>query len=207
MATADKPLAPYGEVARADLGRDGATYYTDDLARVKEEQAAALAHPKVMRATEMEWEDSPHGRIKHLFRPEQNPRLQDIESYMQELPPGGRSGKHRHMAEEFMFVLEGRGYSLHWDVDAEFGDTYHWVTAEPKRFDWEAGDWVYVPVNTIKQHFNSDPDARARFICTRSRVYRILGWDDLEQLEDAPGYAGDQEASDVSDAAEGRADG
>src|SRR5262249_48320137 len=39
--------------------------------------------------------------------------------YMQIIPPGSRSGKHRHLAEECLYVLEGRGYDLHQDCDVE----------------------------------------------------------------------------------------
>ena len=133
----------------------------------------------------MEWEDSPHGRIKHLARPEMNSHVKDVDAYMQELPAGGRSGKHRHMAEEFMFVLEGSGYSLHWDVEAVIDATgYTWkVDEEPKRFDWEAGDWVYIPVNTVHQDCNASSEHAARFICAQSRVYKMLGFGDLEQVE------------------------
>ena len=103
------------------------------------------------------------------------------------IPPDGRTGKHRHMAEEFMFIVEGRGYSLHWDVELEMGDSYGWkVSTKPQRYDWEAGDWVYVPVNTVHQHFNLESGQDARFISASSRIYKLLGWHDLEQMENAP---------------------
>lgn len=177
----------FGESARAHLGTTGEAYYEKDLEAAVRDAARDATFPKVIKAAEMVWEDSPHGRIKHLARPEMNPRVKEVEAYMQEIPPGGRSGKHRHMAEEYMLILSGHGYSLHWDVDAEFGETFVWKTEEePKRFDWEAGDWVYVPVNTVHQHFNSDEEKPARFISAASTIYRYLGWHDLEQLESAP---------------------
>ena len=46
---------------------------------------------------------------------------------------------------------------------------------EPKRFEWEEGDLVYIPVNTVHQHFNSDPDKPARFISASNRIYKELG--------------------------------
>jgi quercetin dioxygenase-like cupin family protein len=91
------------------------------------------------------------------------------------------------MAEELMYVLEGRGYSLHWDVEFDLGQGFEWKTnQEPKRFDWEEGDLVFIPVNTVHQHFNSDPDKPARFISASNRIYKYLGWGEVEQLEDAP---------------------
>ena len=32
-----------------------------------------------------------------------------FESYLMELPPGGRSGKHRHMGDEAHFIISGNG--------------------------------------------------------------------------------------------------
>ena len=170
-------------------GNRQASYYADDLKRAKEEKERDAAYPKAVKPEEMPWEDSPHGRLKHLAREGINSRIKDIDMYMQELPPGGSSGKHRHTAEELMFILEGRGYSLHWDVDFDFDEAYKWHTAEePKRFDWEEGDLVYIPVNTVHQHFNSDPDKPARFISASNRIYKTLGWGDIEELEEAPQF-------------------
>lgn len=98
-------------------------------------------------------------------------------------PPGGRSEQpHR-------CVLEGRGYDLHQDCDVEITDTYFWRPEdEVKRYEWEAGDVIYVPPNTIHQHFNADPDRPVRLISAINRIYKQCGLNDLEQLEDAPEY-------------------
>jgi len=86
-------------------------------------------------------------------------------------------------------VLEGRGYDLHQDCDVEITDTYHWTPqAEVKRYEWEAGDVVYIPPNTIHQHFNASADKPARLISATNRIYKACGLNDLEQLEDAPEY-------------------
>jgi hypothetical protein len=57
-----------------------------------------------------------------------------------------------------------------------------------KRFEWEAGDVIYVPPNTIHQHFNADPHRPARLISAINRIYKQCGLNDLEQIEDAPEY-------------------
>ena len=86
-------------------------------------------------------------------------------------------------------MLEGRGYDLHQDCDVEITDTYHWTPqAEIKRYDWEAGDVIYIPPNTIHQHFNADPERPVRLISAINRIYRQCGLNDLEQIEDAPEY-------------------
>lgn len=180
-------MMKFGEARTAHEGVEGGSFYAEDLVLAKEEKWRDLTYPKVIRTSEMVWEDTPHGRIKHIAHPKMNSRVKDIDAYIQEIPPDSRTGKHRHMAEEFMFILQGRGYSLHWDVELVMGDEFGWKpAASPDRYDWEAGDWVYVPVNTIHQHFNTGAEEPARFISATSRIYKWLGWHDLEQIEEAP---------------------
>ena len=86
-------------------------------------------------------------------------------------------------------MLEGRGFDLHQDCDVEITDTYHWTPQdEVKRYEWEAGDVIYIPPNTIHQHFNADPDKPVRLISAINRVFKNSGLNDLEQLENAPEY-------------------
>ncbi|MDB3897245.1 hypothetical protein N9361_08070, partial [Alphaproteobacteria bacterium] len=51
-----------------------------------------------------------------------------------------------------------------------------------------AGDLIYVPPNTIHQHFNADPKRPARLISVINRIFKHSGLNDLEQIEDAPEY-------------------
>ena len=144
---------------------------------------------KVVRPDDMVWEMSRQGLLKHLINEQMNTRMDTVDAYMQIIPPGSRSGKHRHLAEECLYVLEGRGYDLHQDCDVEITDTYHWKPqSEIKRYEWEAGDVIYIPPNTIHQHFNADPDRPVRLISAINRVYKFCGLNDLEQIEDAPEY-------------------
>jgi gentisate 1,2-dioxygenase len=104
---------------------------------------------KVVTAEEMPWEMSRQGLLKHLINEQMNTRMETVDAYMQILPPGSHSGKHRHLAEECLYVLEGHGYDLHQDCDIEITDKYFWKPQEEiKRFEWEAGDIIYVPPNT-----------------------------------------------------------
>ena len=132
---------------------------------------------------------SRQGLLKHLINEGMNTRMETVDAYMLIIPPGSRSGKHRHLAEECLYVLEGRGYDLHQDCEVEITDTYHWeAQAEVKRYEWEAGDVIYIPPNTIQQHFNADAQRPVRLISAINRIYRHCGLNDLEQIEDAPEY-------------------
>lgn len=171
-------------------GAETCSYYSDLLQKVKEERAAAEKLKKVFKAEEMPWELSPFGKLKHVVNETLPVRMLSVDSFILEIPGGSHSGKHRHMAEEFMFVLEGEGYDLHWDVEMELRDRYYYkIPDEPKRFEWKAGDCILIPVNTVHQHFNSNPDKPVRLISAANRLYRYLGYNDLENLEDAPEFA------------------
>ena len=144
---------------------------------------------KIVRPEDMPWEMSRQGLLKHLLNAQMNTRMETVDAYMQVIPPGSRSGKHRHLAEECLYVVEGFGYDLHQDCDVEITDTYEWKPqAEIKRFEWEAGDVIYIPPCTIHQHFNADPKHPARLISCINRIYKNSGLNDLEQLEDAPEF-------------------
>ena len=150
---------------------------------------------KVVRPEEMPWEDSPQGRIKHVINEKMSEGMdipaRGTDIYIQEIPPGSRSGKHRHMSEELVFVIEGDGYDLHWDPTAIIEDEMTWeYPDEPQRFEWETEDVVFIPTNTVHQHFNASEDEPARILCCQARVYNQLGFGmkDLEQFETAPEY-------------------
>jgi quercetin dioxygenase-like cupin family protein len=182
---------PYDEAKAWRRGEKTAAFYTGRVRARLGDRELERARLKVVTPEDMPWEDSPHGRIKHMANGEMNVRVNSVDLYMQELPPGGRSGKHRHMADEILYVLEGTGYDLHWDVDIELGERYEWkVAAEPSRWEWGEGDLVWIPPNTVHQHFNADPSKPARFISAQNRMFKHMGYDDVEQIEPAPGWRG-----------------
>jgi quercetin dioxygenase-like cupin family protein len=144
---------------------------------------------KIIRPDEMPWEMSRQGLLKHLIHEDMNTRMETVDVYMQLIPPDSRSGRHRHLAEECIYVLEGRGYDIHQDCDVEITDAFVWTPQkETQRFEWEAGDYIYIPPNTIHQHFNADPERPVRLISSTARIFRQMGLNTLEQFEDAPEY-------------------
>ena len=179
----------WGESKTWMAGSDNQALYQALLDDAEAAPARNSKRKKVVHPSEMPWELSRQGILKHLLNEQMNTRMESVDAYMQLIPPGSRSGKHRHLAEECVYVLEGRGYDLHQDCDVEITDTYHWTPqAEVKRYEWEAGDVIYIPPNTIHQHFNADPERPVRLISAINRIYQKFGLNDLEQIEDAPEY-------------------
>jgi quercetin dioxygenase-like cupin family protein len=179
----------WGEAKTWKRGTANAKIYQGMLDDAQQAPSRNAKRRKIVRPEDMPWEMSRQGLLKHLLNEQLNTRMETVDAYMQIIPPGSRSGKHRHLAEECLYVLEGRGYDLHQDCDVEITDTYHWKPqAEIKRFEWEAGDVIYIPPNTIHQHFNAEPARPVRLISAINRIYKYCGLNDLEQIEDAPEY-------------------
>ncbi len=137
----------------------------------------------------MPFERSPDGLIKHIIHERLGTKECCIEVYMQFLAPGKASGKHRHLSEEIVFVLEGRGYDLHWDVKFDCQEEFDWDwEEEPRKFEWERGDFIYVPPYCIHQRVNADPNDEVRTIVMNNKIIKDMGFDWFEQVENAEGF-------------------
>jgi quercetin dioxygenase-like cupin family protein len=173
----------------AHVGDNTCTFRADALKASEEFRCLYDARLNLVAGEDMPFENSPEGLIKHVMNERLNTKECCIEAYMQFLPPDGRSGRHRHMWEEIIFVAEGAGYDLHWDLKFDCLDRYSWEWAdEPRRYEWRRGDFIYVPPFTAHQHFNADASAEARLIVISNRIVKAMGFDWLDQLENAPGF-------------------
>jgi gentisate 1,2-dioxygenase len=111
--------------------------------------------------------------MKWLVHPEIETGGRQVWAYLHEIPPGSRSGKHVHIAEEQILVLEGKGYDVH----------------DGARWQWEAGDFICIPRMTTHQHFNTG-DSRVLLLCAMPSPYVDLGLGAIEHLENAPEFPG-----------------
>jgi mannose-6-phosphate isomerase-like protein (cupin superfamily) len=164
-------------------------FYTQALKASEEFRKEYDGRMNVVKSAEMPMERSPDGLIKWIINEKMDTKECCLDIYMQFLPPGKASGKHRHLSEEVFFVIEGSGYDLHWDVKFDCHDKmeFEWE-AEPKKFEWKMGDFVYIPPYCAHKHFNADPKNEARIIVMNSRIVKPMGFDWFEQLEKAEGY-------------------
>jgi quercetin dioxygenase-like cupin family protein len=171
---------------RLSLGRHGEDFYADALRRSAEaDNRRANVLQSVISAEDQMWERSAQGLIKHLVNERLDAAEPVLDMYQQVIPAGGHSGRHRHFSEELIFVVEGSGYDLHWDPIFEPDVRYEWDwQQEAGRFEWRAGDYVWIPPYTVHQHF-ADPGSRVRFLSATIRIVKELGYDGLEQLTEA----------------------
>lgn len=181
-------MAVLNEKDRAHIGGAFCSIRSDEIAASQAFRREYEARPDVVHAEDMPMERSPDGLIKHLVHEKLGTKECCVEAYMQFLKPEERSGKHRHMAEEVIFVAEGSGYDLHWDLEFDCQDEFKWSwKAEPRKFQWERGDFIYIPPFTLHQHFN-DGEGEARLIVISNRIVKEMGFDWYDQVERAPGY-------------------
>ena len=178
----------FEEGATACAGSASASFRAEDVAASKSFRRDYEARRDLIPAEEMPFERSADGLIKHLIHARMNTKECCVEAYMQFLEAGGRSGKHRHMWEEVLFVVEGAGHDLHWDLKFDCVEAFEWDwQEEPRKFEWKRGDFIYVPPFTVHQHFASDGEA-ARLIVISNRIVKAMGFDWFDQLESAPGF-------------------
>jgi gentisate 1,2-dioxygenase len=177
------------ERARAHAQTVNADFYAEALKASEYFRKEYDDRLNVVKAEQMPFERSPDGLVKHIVNEKMNTKECCLDIYMQFLPGGRASGKHRHLTEEIFYVVEGSGYDLHWDVKFDCHDEMDFTwDSEPKRFEWTQGDFIYIPPYCAHQHFNADPVAEARIIVINSRIVKAMGFDWFEQLENAEGY-------------------
>lgn len=132
--------------------------------RWEEARQRIASLPRVIKYDQIPWRQNQQARVKSfvgsLFLDEflaKGPTY-TIAANEQVLPPGSKSGRHRHFEEAIFYVIEGKGWELHDGVE----------------YPWEAGDVFCVPCYSVHQH-NTYPDSSARLFFCISPVWSALG--------------------------------
>ncbi|WIX77096.1 cupin domain-containing protein [Amycolatopsis carbonis] len=151
-----------------------------------------LERKKVVRQEDTVWETTPMGRVRVLNSPERTDLRQfSVDVFELDIPAGSHSGKHWKMADEVLYVLDGSGYSLHWEVQEEIAEKYYARVAKtPTRHEITKGDTLYVPQNTIAVHYAAD-GTPLRLLSAQNRMFKHLGYDKVHYFENAPEYTGE----------------
>lgn len=145
--------------------------------------------PKVLKPNDTPWEWTPFGHVRRLAGEAVPLRIKAVDAYLHEIPAGSHSGRRWQMADEAVHVLEGEGYDLHWDVEADITDQYHArIAKEPSRWDWKKGDVIWVPQNTVVQRFNTSSTDSSLLLGSSNRVFQMLGYSRVVHMENAPEF-------------------
>jgi len=146
--------------------------YDRYLKLLREEVNFCKTITHVIRYEEQPWEWTAQGRLKWYTHPHRESSARRVWLSMQEIPPGSRSGRHRHLAEEQIFVINGRGYDNH----------------DGERWNWQKGDLINIPSMVEHQHFNADQDNPVLLLSSVPSTCSDLGLGGIEQLENAPEF-------------------
>ncbi len=117
----------------------------DDKLRAAENERAESRI--VIKARELKWENDKMVRSALMVSEMTGFRLKTLHSWVGEILPGGKTGKHRHTSEAIMLALSGQGYSV---IDG-------------KRYEWSEGDAIVMPAMTWHQHFNASDSKPFKF--------------------------------------------
>jgi gentisate 1,2-dioxygenase len=152
----------------------------DELFKLRDEQRADLKKSVwLIKGNQLPWENNKQGIMKWYMHPLlKSPCINTLAIFVQQIPPGSRSGRLQHPGNQVIFIWEGQGYTL---LD---GQKYH----------WSQNDVVQLPLRlkgVTVQHVNTDPDKPAILICCEPNAFQSAGVDrgsGLEQLEASPDY-------------------
>ncbi|MDR0344273.1 MAG: cupin domain-containing protein [Nocardiopsaceae bacterium] len=136
---------------------------------------------KVIRATDGEWVDDKRiGLIRRIVdKDEPGARCFSMDVFEQVVQPGESSVKHRHMADEVVYVISGEGESTQRDVRSDIDSKYYArVSKDERTLSIKAGDAVYVPHNCIHQ-FTNTGDQPLRLLSGQNRAFRHLGYESI----------------------------
>lgn len=134
---------------------------------------------KIVRGDDLPWEVNRQGKMRWYLHPaKDDTAIRSLVVYMQEIEPGGRSGKQASPGGIVHYMLDGKGY----------------VVVNGKTHSWVKGDCVGLPILSRPveyQFFNTDKKRAARFIAATPNLFEVLGVDmgtRFEQLEPASRY-------------------
>jgi len=187
-----KPLSIF--LGLVQQGKIGTKPAEDDRWEPRTEWATARPEgdeliPKVLKSDATPWEVTPFGKIRNIAGDGVPLRIKGTDAYLHEIPAGSRSGKRWQMADESSLVLEGEGYDLQWDVEAEIDDQFYArIAKKPTKWEWKKGDVIWAPQNTIVQRFNTSKSEPAMLVSASNRIFKHLGYSRVVYFENAPEY-------------------
>ncbi|HET9671660.1 MAG TPA: cupin domain-containing protein [Actinomycetota bacterium] len=128
-------------------GSRGSTWYDDLVRQLSADNERHDRTPRVIRAADRPMEDTRGGRMRFYVSNWEDLSGQDLDLAVYEVPPGERTGTHRHIAEELLLVLQGSG------VEEHDGSTHR----------FEAGDLICIPPMAAHARAN-DGDGLLRLV-------------------------------------------
>lgn len=144
-----------------------------------EQRARAKDSVWLVRGDDLPWQNNAQGIMRWYMHPHlKSPCISTLNIFVQEIPPGSRSGRMQYPGNMVMFIMAGEGYT----------------TVDGHKHYWAKGDVVQIPVKpngVVFQHFNSSDEQPCRFICAEPNTVHSAGLDrhgSFEQMEKSPDF-------------------
>lgn len=142
---------------RGDQGM--ASYlYEQQVEFAAAEEKRRRAGRLLVKGSDLEFGSTRMGDMAYVIDPRLGFNVKVMATVVAQIPPGKRSGAHRHLYEEVNYILSGEGYSI----------------VDDKRYDWKAGDALCIPVFAWHQYFNTGSEpVRILSHSTRSAMENV----------------------------------
>lgn len=144
-ARPELPPAPAGESLAARL-------YAEQVRFAFEEEHKRRASRVLVKASELRFEPTAMGRLAYVVDARIGFHVKALATVVAEIPPGRRSGAHRHLYDEIDYVLAGRGRAI----------------IDDQTYPIKQGDTLALPVFAWHQFFN-DGDEPMRILSHSTR--------------------------------------
>lgn len=160
---------------RGERERSREVDWYEEVFQFREEwRKRAAQGKKFLRGEEVPFQQSRQSLSQWYLLPfKEDTAAQQWAVFTQEIKT--KSGKHKHQGGVAIYILEGKGYSV---VDG-------------KRFDWEKGDMLLLPVQPggcEHQHFNTDPEKPSKWLALRYMPTTDVLGNQHEQVENHPDF-------------------
>jgi gentisate 1,2-dioxygenase len=139
---ARKTLIPGGggQIDNGKVGKNrAAEMYAEQVAFAMHEEQLRRNSKVLVKQKDLVFEPTAMGKLAYVVDPRIGFHSKALGVVMAEIPPGKRSGAHRHLYDEIDLVVGGKGK----------------VIVEDKEFDFDTLDVLSIPVFQWHQYFNT----------------------------------------------------
>jgi quercetin dioxygenase-like cupin family protein len=155
------------------------SYERDTIQRRQEIVRRQFHGQVVVTPEERPFQINRQAKVRHYLKPGvlKDTCTQDWNIFVQELPAGKKSGRHRHQGGLTIFILEGDGKS--------------WI--EGAFYEWKEGDLLILPLRQGEvehQHYNLNPDKPAYWIALINESIEEQVLSEVSQVEVSPLWKG-----------------
>jgi len=133
----------------------------------------------VVKGKDLPLENNPQGLMRWYMHPAMdNLSMKSMNVYVQEIPPGGYSGRLKVPGGIIIYIWAGRGHTI----------------LDGVRYDWKADDVLNIPNRPdgcAVQHFNDDAETTVKLLVVEANLIGAIGVDrgpGFEQLAPSSHY-------------------